>query len=196
MTTISILAVVFALAATVLAFIFIVPDHKRKKLNKLGKLVHDIVNFRFLIIEKILQALYIFCTALVVMFGFFMLFYFQKGYSGFYYSTPTRWYGGWGLLIMILGPIAIRLVYEGMMLVILLVKNVIQINNKLEAPSDAKGEGKEDIFGVNLPFSAPAEEPKAQPEPEYNFPTAAAFCPYCGAKAGDGPFCSVCGTRL
>lgn len=201
MNAISIIATVFALAATVLAFIFIVPEHKRNKLNKIGKLAHDIVNFKFLIIEKILQALYIFCTALVVLLGFFMLFYFEKGVSYYGFTSPTRWYGGWGLLIMILGPIAIRLVYEGIMMAILLLKNVIQINSKIEAPSDAKGEGKEDIFGVNLPFSAPAEEPApapvAAPEPApAPAPAAPTFCSRCGAKAGEGVFCSVCGNKL
>ena len=36
--------------------------------------------------------------------------------------------GGYGLLIIILGPIAIRLSYELMMMAILLLKNVIAIN--------------------------------------------------------------------
>lgn len=211
MTAISVIAAVMALAATVLAFLFIVPESKRSKLNKIGKLVHDICNFKFLIIEKILQALYIFCTALVVIFGFFMLFYFEKGYSSYYYSTPARWYGGWGLLIMILGPIAIRLVYEGIMMAILLLKNVIQINNKVETPTSENGEEKEDIFGVNLPFSAPAEEPAPVAEPvaappvapvapvapaPAPAPAAPAFCSKCGAKVDGGLFCTVCGNKL
>ena len=210
MNAITVISVIMALAATVLAFLFIVPEDKRKKLNKIGKLAHDICNFKFLIIEKILQALYIFCTALVVVFGFILLFYFEKQYS-YLGSSRVQWYGGWGLLIMILGPIAIRLVYEGMMMAILLVKNVIQINNKIKVSDDAKGEEKEDIFGVNLPFSAPAEEPAPVAEPSvapvapYSepaapvvpvAPAAPAFCSKCGAKAGDGIFCSVCGNKL
>ena len=201
-----ILALISALAATVLAFIFIVPEKKRKKLNKIGVLLHDILNFKFLIVEKILQALYIFCTAFVIMAGFFMLFQFRS----YYYRT--YWGGGWGLLIMIGGPIAIRLAYEGMMMMILLVKNVIQINNKLKAPEGENAENA-DIFGVELPFSAPKKEEEAADElhttlmsesidldrfakqPEVKIP-AATFCPHCGAKVDGGLFCSVCGKKL
>ena len=36
-----IIAVVLAIAATVLAFIFIVPEKRREKLNAFGKFLHD-----------------------------------------------------------------------------------------------------------------------------------------------------------
>ena len=47
------------------------PEKKAKKLGSFGKLIHDIANFKFLIIEKVLQASYIFATAAVVLMGFF-----------------------------------------------------------------------------------------------------------------------------
>lgn len=53
MGVIAILALIFALGATVMAFIFLVPEKKRANMGKLGKFLHDLVNFRFLIIEKI-----------------------------------------------------------------------------------------------------------------------------------------------
>jgi hypothetical protein len=37
---------------------------------------------------------------------------------------------------MLLGPVVIRLVYEAIMMGILLVKNVMQINNKLKVPEE------------------------------------------------------------
>ena len=209
----TIIALILALGATVVAFIFIVPEKKREKLNKIGKLLHDIFNFKFLIVEKILQALYILCTAFAVIYGFFMLFSFETYSYGYYIErTTVRWNGGWGLLIMIGGPIAIRLAYEGMMMMILLVKNVIQINNKLKAPEGENAENA-DIFGVELPFSAPKKEEEAADElhttlmsesidldrfakqPEVKIP-AATFCPHCGAKVDGGLFCSVCGKKL
>ena len=61
-------AVLLAIAATILAFIFIVPESKREKLNSFGKFLHDALNFKFLIVEKILQALYIFATAFIILF--------------------------------------------------------------------------------------------------------------------------------
>ena len=56
----SIIAVILSIAAVVAAFIFIVPQKKREKLNLAGRIVHDILNFRFLILEKVCQAAYIF----------------------------------------------------------------------------------------------------------------------------------------
>lgn len=121
-------AILFAIAATVLAFIFIVPEKRREKLNAFGKFLHDTCNFKYLVVEKLLQALYIFATSLVILNGFFMLF--QAPYG--------HWLGGYGLIVMIIGPIALRLVYELLMMMVLLVKNVIMINKKLK---DQTGNG-------------------------------------------------------
>ena len=128
-----IIATILAIIATVAAFILIVPESKREKLGRFGKFLHDAVNFKFLIVEKILQALYIFFTALVILVGFFMLFC----------SDWSGWMGGKGILLMILGPIAVRLSYELMMMAVLLVKNVMEINRKL---ADQTGSAGADVF--------------------------------------------------
>ena len=120
-TTMLIIAGVLALVATVLAFIYVVPEKKREKLGAFGKFLHDTCNFKYLMVEKILQALYIFNTAAVIIFGVLMLF--RTEYN--YWTGDRIWMGGYGLLIIILGPIAIRLSYELMMMAILLLKNVI-----------------------------------------------------------------------
>ena len=132
-----IIATILAIIATVAAFILVVPESKREKLGRFGKFLHDAVNFKFLIVEKILQALYIFFTALVIFIGFFMLF--CSDWSG-------SWMGGKGILIMILGPIAVRLSYELIMLAVLVVKNVIAINNKLRNQNE--GTNNADIFAT------------------------------------------------
>ena len=121
-------AIILAIAATVLAFIFIVPEKKREKLNAFGKFLHDTCNFKYLVVEKLLQALYIFLTAYFILQGFFMLF--QTSYG--------TWLGGAGLAIMIISPIVLRLVYELLMMAVILVKNVIMINKKLK---DQNGNG-------------------------------------------------------
>lgn len=51
-------AVLAAIAATVLAFIFLVPEKRRAKLNGFGKFIHDTLNFKYLIISKVLQAFF------------------------------------------------------------------------------------------------------------------------------------------
>lgn len=113
-----IIAVVLAIAATVLAFIFVVPEKRREKLNAFGKFLHDLCSFKFLVVEKILQALYIFSTAFIILYGVLQLFNVQRDY----WTGASRWMGGTGLLCIIVGPIAVRLSYELMMMAILLVK--------------------------------------------------------------------------
>ena len=134
-----VIALVLAVVATVLAFIFLVPEKRREKLNAFGKCLHDALNFKYLIVEKVLQALYIFATAFVILYGVLQLFNVQQSYWG----GGATWMGGRGLLLIILGPIAVRLSYELMMMAVLLVKNVMEINRKL---ADQTGSAGADVF--------------------------------------------------
>ena len=171
----AIIAAVLAVGATIAAFIFLLPEAKRPKLNKFLGTVSDILNFKTLFIEKILKALYVFATAFALIFGFLMLFSFVK--VGGYWGTAStiHWYGYYGLLIMVGGPIAIRLAYEVSMLFILLVKNVMDINKKLSAGVDCSACTAAAPTEKEEPK---AEEPKVEPEPEPLY-----------------RFCTVCGTR-
>ena len=200
-TTMLIIAGVLALVATVLAFIYVVPEKKREKLGAFGKFLHDTCNFKYLMVEKILQALYIFTTAAVIIFGVLMLF--RTEYN--YWTGDRIWMGGYGLLIIILGPIAIRLSYELMMMAILLLKNVISINHKL---ADQTGKGSGDVFAApNMQEMKEAlrqrrEAAQAAQSQPANFcgqcggtelEGATKFCPQCGAKLENGvcPHCSA-----
>ena len=160
--TLGIIAILLAIIATVLAFIFIVPAKRREKMGKFGKFLHDACNFKFLIAEKILQALYIFFTALVILVGFFMLFC----------SDWSGWMGGKGILLMILGPIAVRLSYELMMMAVLAVKNIISINSKLRNQNE--GAAGTDIFDPDMSSLKEAfgvkEEQAAKAEPVESAP--------------------------
>ena len=131
-----ILGIIATIVCTVLVCKFIAPEKRREKLNPLGKFLNDLFNFKFLIIEKVLKFFYIFGTVSCVCIGFFMLFsVVHTSYSGLYSSSYsyTYWYGPYGLLLMVLGPIAMRLIYEFSMLGIILVKNVMEINKKLKS---------------------------------------------------------------
>lgn len=105
-----------AVVLTVLAFIFIVPENRREKLSAFGKFLHDTCNFNYLLIEKILQALYIFLTVFAILMGLYTL-------------VHNFWVG---LALTIIMPIAIRLIYEFLMMAVLLLKHVIMIDNKLK----------------------------------------------------------------
>lgn len=160
--TLGLIALVLAIAATVLAFIFIVPAKRRDQMGKFGKFLHDTCNFKYLIIEKILQALYIFATALVILAGFFMLFC----------SDWNGWMGGRGILTMILGPIIIRVTYELLMMAVLAVKNIISINSKLRNQNE--GAAGTDIFDPDMSSLKEAfgvkEEQAAKAEPVESAP--------------------------
>lgn len=114
--TVMAILLLLAVVLTVLAFIFIVPENRREKLNAFGKFLHDICNFNYLLIEKILQALYIFLTVFAILMGLYTL-------------VHNFWVG---LALTIIMPIAIRLIYEFLMMAVLLLKHVIMIDNKLK----------------------------------------------------------------
>lgn len=172
-------AVLAAIAATVLAFIFLVPEKRRANLNGFGKFIHDTLNFKYLIISKVLQAFYIFSTAFVIIGGFFMLF--QTDFFG-------RWMGGYGLLAMLLGPIIIRVVYELLMLSLLLVQNVISINRKLRNQNDEDGK-EADIFASPDLSGFKAKFRKQQTS---NPNAGARFCFRCGAPLDPYGNCPNC----
>ena len=174
------------IVATVLAFIFFVPEKRRPRMGKFGKFLHDTLNFKYLIIEKIMQALYIFATAFVIIAGFCMLFYVEQSYG--WYSSST-WYGGYGILLMLFGPIAVRIAYELMMMFILLIKNVIQINNKLKNNNEDNGQAS--AFGMpNMAdYTSPAEAPVNPVEPVYMY----RFCNHCGNPLNPDGSCPNCG---
>lgn len=119
---------------TILAYIHIVPEKKRAGLNPLGQFLHDVFNFKFLIIEKVLQFLYVLATIACVCYGLSMIF----GFTAYEWRNKvySEWYGIYGILAAIVGPFAIRLSYELIMMGLLLVKNVMQINKKLKAQTE------------------------------------------------------------
>lgn len=193
-STMLIVAGVLALVATVLAFIYIVPEERRGKMGSFGKFLHDTCNFKYLMVEKILQALYIFSTAAVILFGVLMLF--RTEYN--YWTDSRIWMGGYGLLIIILGPIAIRLSYELMMMAILLLKNVIAINRKLpDKPGSAGG----DVFAVP-DMQELRQRREAAPSAQETAPRHT-YCRVCGTELVNGvcpkcppQYCKLCGTQL
>lgn len=201
-----IVAIIIAIVATVLAFIFIVPEKRRAQMGAFGKFLHDTCNFKYLIVEKILQALYIFATAYVILAGFFMLFMAPQDW----FTGTRHWLGGYGLLTMIVGPIAVRLVYELLMMGILLVKHVISINCKLRNQNDgsqadpfstpdmsamkatlqqkaAKHAQAAPAAPVDPATPAAPTEPVAAPEKK--------FCPACGTPLDGADCCPNCGAQ-
>ena len=130
-----IIGIVVALMLAVFAYIFIVPEKEKRnepfKSNKFFCVLHDIFNFKQLLLEKILKFVYIFATFACILVGFFTLF--TKG--GF----------GSGLIMMILGPIVCRITFELIMLAVIAVKNIVDINKKLPPRQDAPETAAPDV---------------------------------------------------
>lgn len=185
-----IIAVIVAFVAMILTFILFVPEKRREKLGRFGKFIHDTVNFKYLVIEKILQAGYIFATAFLIIYGFLSIFSFETTFYG-----KSHWVGWRGFLIMILGPLALRVVYELVMMMILLVRNVISINNKLKNQSgnpEAAGKAFAQPNAVpyaNVPPASPYGVPAGNPAPNYApAPNFAPAPPYTPGTAQEGPY--------
>ncbi|MBQ7485543.1 MAG: DUF4282 domain-containing protein [Oscillospiraceae bacterium] len=179
-----ILGFLFALAGVILALVFVTPEAKRPTLNKFLQVVADIFNFKQLLVEKILKFFYIFSTIFCIVAGFFMLFSVDESYFG------TRSYALTGLLVMLLGPILIRLLFEGLMMFILLVKNTIDINKKLSGKRCDNG--GDDVFSASAPVSAPVQP---IPTPVQPIPTPVQPIPTPVQPEPRMLYCSQCGTR-
>ena len=197
-------AVIISIILTILLAILVVPEKRRNGLPKFFQVVHDICNFKGLLLEKVLKVLYIFSTINVMLTGIFT--WLSGGYNfGMTFLT--------GLLILVLGPILVRLAYEFLMLFVLLVKNVIQINNKLNGRSDNPFANNIDLNqfkNSNAPeqnYTSPYAQPvqPIQPEqpvvqnnyqPQQNNDSVR-FCTTCGTKiTGNTDVCPNCGKHL
>lgn len=195
-SAISILAGILAIAATVLAFVFILSKKGRASQNPFVKFLVNVCDFRSLIIEKILKALYIFFTSFTILYGFLGIFNFGSYNYG---ATLLQ-----SLLTLILGPIAIRIFYELIMLAVLAVKNIIQINNKLSklTGDDASANVDFDADLSALKKYAPAvpvrpaapTQPTAPAQPAAPAQPHTVYCEKCGTpydeNAGGCPNCS------
>lgn len=167
-------AIMLSVAATVALAIFVLPDKNRKKFSGIVGWAIDFLNFRTIYLEKILKYLYIALNCFCVIGGPLIMFSaIGERYLGGLYVT-------YGLLLLVAGPIVLRLTYEILMMGILLVKNVIEINNKL------RGSAEEAPKAPEAP--ATAEAPAVE-TPEY------VFCTRCGTRYIKDGECPNCGKQ-
>ena len=126
-STASLLAVIATIALTIAVYICIIPAKKRETLPGIGKFFHDLFNFNWLLLEKIIKVLYVLSTIYVVCLGIFLLFTMEESY---FYGKQS--YAVHGILLILFGPIIVRIVYECFMMAILAVTNIIEINQKMK----------------------------------------------------------------
>ncbi len=167
--TLSILTLVGALVTTIILMVTITPRSKDGKFSSaFAQMLHNIFNFKALLIEGILKFFYIFGTFFMIIGGFFSMF---LDYEDAFIE---------GFLSMILGPIFVRLVFELVMMMIILVQKVISIEAKLKNQNE-KPRGKASASspagytpytpGFAAPvYNAPVYQ---EPVPAYNPPVQA-----------------------
>ena len=134
MNTIDILKVVVIIISailSILAIALIAPEKKRSSQGWLLRSLADIINFKHFLIESILKFIYVAATIFTFIMSLILCVLYLV------YGDITRF--AICLLIFAVSPFAIRIAYEFIMLLIILVKNVTEINNKLtQTPTAAQ----------------------------------------------------------
>ncbi len=135
METLIIIGIVLAVAATIFICVRVMPKKYDGRLDsKFLQFLHDFFNFKTFYIEALTKFIFVLLTCLCIFVGFLLVFgkFEYYGYFGMTFTQSTFLYG---LGIMLLGPLVLRVTYEFVMMAILLVQNVIDINRKMKAPA-------------------------------------------------------------
>lgn len=142
-----VIAALAAIACTVYLCIKVLPAKYDGTFSKtIFQQIHDYFNFKKLYLESVLKVIFTLATVACVVGGIavatvgnlFQLF------GNIADAINYDYFGSWiwsqlfinlfgGIAIAALGPIVLRLVYEGILMFIFLVKNVIEINNKMKS---------------------------------------------------------------
>ena len=139
-----------------------------KHLQKL----HDYFNFKKLYIESVLKFLFTLATVFCVVMGGVGLLQSVFDLLGGLVDMFAHYGGGYFpyvmgnfvlsvlgcAVFMVLGPVMLRLIYEGIMMFILLVKNVMEINGKLKGEKPVAETPVVEASAAEQPESIPAEE--------------------------------------
>lgn len=134
---------VIAIIFTVFICIAVLPAKKKVTLSGFLLTLHNLFNFTSLLVEKLLKVLYVFVTGFCIAGGFFLLF------SKVGYGNSTF---GWGLLLLILGPILARIIFESAMVFILILRSTNDINKKIDVIVDDKTVGCDDGDAIRYPI--------------------------------------------
>lgn len=209
-----IIAMILSIIAVVFLYVFILPDKKRSTLTKPLLVIHDFLKIKKLMIESILRFLYVYSVVESVIGGFVKIQFAFFSEDGFAFLE--------GMLVMILGPILWRIVYEALLMGVMLVKNVMEINNHLQGIEKEDGFHKTDysdkalriLGGIgekiqnattvttvnNVDRDDTTDMSKQMAENANDFETSRKeeyACPNCGKSVpGDSNFCIFCGQRI
>jgi len=123
--------------------------HRRKtggsKPSAFSRFLYDFFHFKKLYLEEILRFTYTLSTAACIAVGAMLLIGYKETlhYAHGNMSAITESTFWNGIILMIAGPVALRIGYELIMMVFLLVKNVMEINHKLPEKTHETKEEKQ-----------------------------------------------------
>ena len=116
----TVIAVILAIAAGIMVYFMFVKSDKPVSVN-LQK-IRDLLDFKTMLIEPILKIVYIILTIFIVLFSFGLI------------STSFILF----LIVLIFGPLTLRITYELMMINIMIWKNTKEINGNLNQKNTKK----------------------------------------------------------
>ena len=183
----AVLPILLALGGAILIYILIMPKKKDGKFgNAFLQWIHDFFHFKKLYIESILRFCFCFLTLYCIFDGIVFL--------------CTGGDALLGLLGIFAGPIAIRLGYEVVLMVLLGIRNIMEINNKLPNFKNqvTKKNEEEPAADVAAAVATTVENViESVNAPQEVTPAAPSFCPHCGAPNTDGgKYCISCGNLI
>lgn len=174
---------VLAVVITALLVVMVLPKHKDGKLPAFLQLLYDLFTPKTLVIEKLLQVIYAFLTCLTVLYG--VVVFFNGFFAGFGRIVL-------GLVILVVGPILLRVFYELLLLAVMQVKTSREISQKLDRlmPNGARRETAQ-----AEPTAQAAERTASPVEPHLPGEAPAMHhCPACGTwYRAEGDRCPICG---
>ncbi|WP_251353256.1 hypothetical protein [Hominisplanchenecus murintestinalis] len=185
-----VLGLVFGvLGAFVIFFVFMSRKNEKRFTGRLARM-YDFLNFRLCIIEDVLKFCYVLAACLCTGIGLFM---------SLSVVELTR-----GLVLLVGGNLAVRIVFEFIMILLRACRNLGELGKNTETPVYAQ---KEPIIQFHMEEAAAASEGK-EPVAVHSKKTAAGkeisagrekykVCPSCGEKCSNRfAFCNMCGTKL
>lgn len=192
-----------ALIITIVLCAVILPKSREGQYTGFLKFVRDYFLMKYLVIEAVLRFFFVLETIGCFTIGFFLLFARTPGY-GYYEGTSTA---PIGLGFIIVGPFVVRLAYEISMLMIMMLKNVMEINAKMSGDAN----GATSAFDIPMPQTSQFNQaPFGNQAPMNNQPSPfddgvgtpivppdSKICPACGNIIHiDSKFCTVCGNKI
>lgn len=111
-----IISFVIAVAGGILVYCLFLNKSEEKRLTKFGRLLSNLLHFKILLSDQLLKILYIVSTMFLTLISF--------GYIGQNFLTF--------ILLLTVGNVILRIIYEFLIVNLLISKNTTQINDKIK----------------------------------------------------------------